>query len=480
MPTFTEAPNLSSETKSRARRLAYVSYSGLTVGAVLYWFNSPWPSMLLNALAILICIAGIVPMLRWLQRNDESYPLLEVLQLTMIPFYALPLITEHEEVLRYSESTVIRASWAVLLFQLSCLLGGVAANFRYIDTKRMRWWMNELVTDDNLRFTSYTLVLTTLWQFIGAFTHWTPPDLAGTLRAVFFGIGIISGFILARLWGSSQLNQPQKINFVINIFLQLLLTSLGLLLITALVTLLLVLVGYFSTARRVPWAICLVALPVFALLHSGKHKMREIYWGDDSHDISVAEVPGYYKEWFGYGWKEVFNSGHDETKQQSSLLERASLLQIVCHIIEVVPDHTPYLDGETYSYILPQIFPRFIWPDKPSPNDSVKVLSVQTGMLSPEEAETTSIGFGLIAEAYANFGSYAIVVLGFFMGLALRTVARATALCRTLSAGGIFRILCLAWCLNAETTLAVWLSSLYQACIAIFVPLFFYRSIFGD
>src|ERR1019366_7431417 len=98
---------------------------------------------------------------------------------------------------------------------------------------------------------------------------------------------------------------------------------------------------------------------------------------------------------------------------------------------------------------------------------------------SEEQDETTSIGYGLIAEAYANFGFYGNAGLALLLGLAARRIARSTATCGTFSIGGIFRILGLAWCLNAETTLAVCLSSLYQACIAIVVPLLFYRSFRG-
>jgi hypothetical protein len=143
-----------------------------------------------------------------------------------------------------------------------------------------------------------------------------------------------------------------------------------------------------------------------------------------------------------------------------------------------VPDRTPFLSGETYAYVPPQVIPRFLWPNKPSPNDSVKTLSIKLGVLSAEQAETTSIGYGLITEAYANFGVYGPPVLGLLLGWALRKLARITATCGTLSGGGILRILCLAWCLNAETTMAVWLSSFYQACIAILVPLLFYKSFF--
>jgi hypothetical protein len=189
-------------------------------------------------------------------------------------------------------------------------------------------------------------------------------------------------------------------------------------------------------------------------------------------------VPAFYTEWFEYGLASGGNLSEEaESSTGSSLLERASLFQIVSYVVDRVPERTPYLDGATYTIVPPQIIPRFLWPEKPSPNDSVKILSVQLGMLSVEQAETTSIGFGLIAEAYANFGFYGAIMLGFAVGLALRKVALVTAGCATLSTGGIFRILCLAWCLNSEVTMAVWLSSFYQACVAVMLPLLLFRAL---
>ena len=463
-----------------AARLARLGYSALGVGAVVYWFYAPWESALLKFLVIAICVMGIWPILRWLERNDHAYPLIEVLQLTMVPFYAVPLLTEHAEVIAYPESILIQSSWLVIVFQLACSLGGILADRSGRKTPDRVWWSEELIPEHNLRFTSYTLILTTVWLFISSFTHLVPAELTGTLRAIFFGIGIISGFIQARLWGSGLLNQSQKSLFVVNIVLQILLSNLGLLLITGLITLLLVLVGYFSAARRLPWIVCLIALPLFAVLHSGKHKMREIYWGEQGRDVSLSEVPAFYQQWFSFGLEAGIKfTGKENSSGNSSLLDRASLFQIVCYTLDTVPDRTPFLHGETYSYVLPQVIPRFMWPNKPSPNDSVKMLSVKLGMLTEEQTETTSIGYGLIAEAYANFGFIGNAVLAFFLGLSARRIARSTADCGTFSLGGVFRVLCLAWCLNAETTLAVWLSSLYQACIAIGLPLLLYRTFMG-
>ena len=255
--------------------------------------------------------------------------------------------------------------------------------------------------------------------------------------------------------------------------------NLSLVLVTTMIMFLLVVVGYFSSARRLPLVLCAVAVAVFAVLHAGKHEMRDKYWGEYGQSVPVLGVPAFYAEWIDHGLAGTLHRDRDAdpATKHSSLMERASLFQLVCYALDTVPDPgCTFLMGETYAYVPPQVIPRFLWPNKPSPNDSVKTLSVKLGVLTAEQAETTSIGYGLITEAYVNFGAYGPAVLGLALGWALRKLARVTAACGTLSGGGILRILCLAWCLNAETTMAVWLSSFYQACIAIYLPLLFYKS----
>jgi hypothetical protein len=482
MPAFNPAPTPTPEAPASARRLASLGMIGLIVSGICFWFLSPWESPQLKLLAIGICGCGIWPVLRWLQRNDQAYPILEVLQLTLIPFYAVPLLTEHEAVAQYRETVLIEAAFLVLVFQLSGLIGGLVAERTYRPNRIRPWWSDELASDANLRFTTYTLMANTGWLLVSSFTKWTPTEFIGTFRAVFFGIATISTFIQARLWGSGQLTRTQKAVFATNIFVQIALSSLGLLLVTGLILFLLTIVGYFSTARRVPWLLCCVAVLIFAVLHNGKRQMRLIYWGPYAPEIHLTSLPQYYAEWVQYGLTASSSEDIDPDERSAAsyaLFRRASLFQIVCYIVDTVPDRVDYLDGATYSLVLPQIIPRFLWPDKPSPNDSVKILSVRLGMLSAEQANITSIGYGLIGESYANFGVYGTLIFGLSLGWALRRIALSTASCNTISLGGVFRILCVAWCLNTETTLAVWLSSLYQACIALFLPLLAWRSFSG-
>jgi hypothetical protein len=476
-PTFTPP---AFEVARRAHQFAMIGYGGLAAAAAFFAYNSVWQDPLLTGAGVAILALGVIPMLRWLQRHDEAYPLVELMQFTLVPFYALPLLTAHEEVARYPEEILLQAAGVVLLFQVCCVLGAVFVDRNHQPHPPAAWLNDDLVAEDSLSFSAYTLLLTTVWLFISNFTHFIPGELFGTLRAVFFGIGTISAFIQARLWGAGQLKQGMKVLFAANIFLQFVLLNLSLVLVTAMILFLLLVVGYFSSARRLPLVLCLAVTAAFAVLHAGKHKMRDKYWGEYGQAVTLAAVPDYYSEWIGYGMAGAFQAAEDADAgtRHSNLLERASLFQLVCYVIDTVPDRTPFLAGETYSYVPPQVIPRFLWPNKPSPNDSVKTLSVKLGILSAEQAETTSIGYGLITEAYANFGLYGPPILGLLLGWALRKVARLTATCGTLSAGGILRILSLAWCLNAETTMAVWLSSFYQACIAILIPLAFYKSFF--
>jgi len=469
----------SDEVARRAHQMAMIGYGTLVAAAAFFGYNSVWENPLLTAAGIAMLALGIIPMLRWLQRHDEAYPLAELMQFTLVPFYALPLLTAHEEVARYPESILLEAAGVVLLFQVFCLLGAIFVDRNQHRGNPSAWLSEDLVSEDSLRFSAYTLMLTTVWVLVSSFTRVIPVELYGTLRAVFFGVGTISAFIQARMWGAGQLNQSQKALFAVNIFVQFVLFNLSLVLVTAMILFLLIVVGYFSSARRLPLLLCLAVTAAFAVLHAGKHKMRDKYWGEYGQDTPIAAVPGYYSEWIGYGMAGAMKAADDDSgTKHSSLLERASLFQLVCYVIDTVPDRTPYLAGETYAYVPPQVIPRFLWPNKPSPNDSVKTLSVKLGVLSADQAETTSIGYGLITEAYANFGAYGPAILGLLLGWALRKLAKVTSACGTLSGGGILRILALAWCLNAETTMAVWLSSFYQACIAIFFPLLFYKSFF--
>lgn len=471
-------------TPGHVRRLVTFGYVALGLLMAYFWREQRWEDPLLSLANVAMLALGVIPMLRWLQRNDATYPIMEFLQLTTVPFYAVPALTGHEALQGYPEEIMLRASFVVIAFQLSCIGGGVfaAQTFRRGPHDAGAWWRAEILPEEKMKFTAYTAVLATLWVGVTSFTSLVPRDWIGTLRAVFFGIGIISVFVQARMWGAGHLSNGLKVLFVANLLAQVALLFVSLLLINGMSLLLTAGIGYFSVARRLPWLPVLAIVPLLAVLHNGKSRMRQIYWEEKQAAPSVLQLPAYFTQWFqlGLSRQEELEEQKGDQALTYGLMRRASLFQIVCVAVDTMPDRTDYLHGSTYSIILPQLVPRFLWPNKPGPHLSIKILSVQLGILSMEETEFTSVGFGMLTEAYANFGLASVAALGAVFGWLFRRLALATEDCATLSPAGLFRILCLVWCLSAETTLAVWFSSLYQACIAIGAPLLALKAVFND
>ena len=89
-------------------------------------------------------------------------------------------------------------------------------------------------------------------------------------------------------------------------------------------------------------------------------------------------------------------------------------------------------------------------------------------------------GFGQPAEAYVNFGLIGLALLGTAMGVGYRFVCTLSIGASQLSTIGVFVILLTAWSFQAEMVAATWISSLFQAAMAVAgIPLGF-RILFGS
>lgn len=461
--------------QNRSSRVFNRSIRVLLVGACGWiLLNAPWESLQLRLTAAGLILAGIWPITNWIEKHEDSYPLFETLLLMTIPFYLVPLLNEHRALSAYPESVIERAALAVFLFQIAVFCGSrFPAKHRRPPRRSVTI---PLLPDDRLQYLSLGLAANTIWLYLSNFTDLIPPTLIGSLRALFFGLGLIGAFTMSRLWAMGHLRGGLRAWVVFNLTFQVGMIIVSLLLIHALLLVAVTLLGYFSAARRIPWLVTAVALVVFTVLHNGKSEMRQKYWDEGQAAPSFTELPAFYREWLETGFMAM-----EQNEEENALLlfDRASLLQIVAYAVDRIPSQQPHFNGRTYANIPAQLVPRFLWPNKPSPNDSVKMLSVGLGLLSQRAAETTSIGFGMIAEAFVNFGLFGVVILGVMIGAVLQWVALISTATPTFSILGLLRILCLAWCLSAEVTLIVWLSSFYQACIAVFVPLLAWHKFVG-
>ena len=155
-------------------------------------------------------------------------------------------------------------------------------------------------------------------------------------------------------------------------------------------------------------------------------------------------------------------------------------MHILCLVVDWSPSRQDFLDGETYGYVLPQLIPRFLWPDKPRSHIATYRLSIYYGLQDEDATNATTIAFGMLSEAYANFGMFGAGLLGLFWGVILKKLQVLSLHSPMFSQAGLMMILLTAWAFAIELTMAAWLSSLFQALVIVLgVPLLI-RGFFSD
>ncbi|HXA14153.1 MAG TPA: hypothetical protein VNW23_03425 [Opitutaceae bacterium] len=437
-----------------------------------YAFNAEVssPIELYEGLAMIVLAA--LPSLRWAQRATHEFPVFEVFMLTGVNIYALPLLNGQSQLQTYSESVVIQAAAVVLIFQIIALATHAVTRGR---PRRTPFWTNEMISKDIGKYLGYGLVLTTIYTAIANFSDIVPDDLGAPLRAVFYGIGIVSTFIQGRRWGQGDLAYQEKIFYVANLVLQVIFNFATLYLIVGISLIVLALLGYITASRRRPILVIVIALPTIALLHNGKTAMREKYWKEEEIITpSLIELPGFFAEWIQNGLDL-----HQKSGMTTKLIERTSLFQIICLVVDNSPDRLPYLNGETYLQIPGQFVPRIFWPAKPGAHISTDTLSIYYGLQRPEDTQKTTIAFGLLAEAYANFGFYGAGLLAAVFAFCLKKYSLWAVQSPMFSYAGLVLVLLMAWSFQTELTMSVWLSSLFQAMVAVLGMAFVLRRFLG-
>jgi hypothetical protein len=423
-------------------------------------------------LGLVMFTLSVLPSLLWARNGGSRFPVFETILVLCANAYALPVLNAREQLTDYSAEVITRASFAVILYQ-------VAAIACYTATQgvpgRSRFWRESIITRDIEKFIQYGLIASTAYIWVSTFTTWISPELNSLLRAVFFGISILCTFISMQRLGRGELSPSERTMLISNLVLQIILMSVGLLLIVPISLIGIALLGYLAGGKRIPWLVVGVTFAILAILHTGKTKMRTKYWDEKYPAPTMTQLPAYFTEWIELGLEPT--SG-DKTVSRK-LLERSSIMHILCLIVEYTPARQDFLYGKTYTYVLPQLIPRLFWPEKPRSHIATYELGIYYGLQDEEATNTTTIAFGLLAEAYANFGIIGGIMLGAFWGFWLKKLQVWSTFSPMFSFAGLFMVLLTAWAFNAELTMAAWVSSLEQAVIVVLGAPLILRSMFG-
>ncbi len=444
-----------------SRKLFQIGLGGVVVGTLWLCSRSPQTDRMLVLMGAAAIGLAALPALEWARKAKAYFPVFEMFMLTSIPFYAVPLLAGHTGVINFSLEATWNAATALVFFQGVAVIVYMWARGR---PARSRLLSRTLLPERAIRYAIVGLWLNTVHVYVAGFTTLIPYEVRTIVRAGFFGIGIVSLFIESRKWGAGTLKGHEKMAVGLNVFIQLVFLFRELYLIAGMSMLLLALFGYVSASRRLPILVIALVLPVVGILHNGKSTMREHYWGSRLALPTLSELPAFFERWIAAGLSSPRGGTEEEnTSRTVRLLERASLFQMVCLTTERTPAVVPFLEGETYKDIPAQIVPRILWPNKPSSLESNVRLAVHYGLVDPNYPITVSIAFGMLAEAYANFGLIGCGILGAVLGFGYKRVSLLAEGAPQFSALGLSTILLAAWSFQVEQIFASWLISLFQA-----------------
>jgi hypothetical protein len=130
------------------------------------------------------------------------------------------------------------------------------------------------------------------------------------------------------------------------------------------------------------------------------------------------------------------------------------------------PDEVPFLNGLTYEPIPRLLIPRILDDQKGISHAGNVLLTVNYGVQTIEQTQTTSIYWGLIPEAYANFGYLGVAGLGVVLGLFYGYVTNLTVGVPLTSLRFVLGLLIMGAATKADT-MGVFVTSQFQGIVGV-------------
>jgi hypothetical protein len=419
-------------------------------------------------------------------------PLLPMMVIQSLIIYGVPIAVGHEIITTYPPGFVTAAGFEVMVFDLVLGLAWIAGMRMFRPAPPVSYVLQEFNRDGIKGWARLGFGLISLATGFQVLQGMNLADglfalLPGGSNSIIYAlVSVVSacGFFLASMMiGGKRASLLEKIIFWAILVLNGMISAQDFILASAAANLITVAVGFFWSDGRVPWRYLVIAMTALSFLNMGKTTMRERHWGnayEPATQRSFLQLPAYYAEWINVSLDALIENnleakhGSDSTastaNKNQTLLDRIDNLQNLLFVIDAIEtDHVAPLHGQTYAIIPPLLVPRIFWPDKPRSHEGQVLLNVHFGRQDLNSTLETYIAWGLLPEAYGNFGAITgSIVLGLVLGLLFAWIENYTSRKLVMSTEGFLSLSLLMNMMNSfEMVASVLVTATFQSFIII-------------
>lgn len=484
---YTEISELSDKVRKVIKRTSVPMNVILVIGS-LYLLLMERPGAMAFAM---MCLGTSVALSVWVSAGI-GLPLLPMMVVQNLLIYGVPIAAGHEIITTYPPEFVTRAGIEVLIFDAALVVGwkmgmqifrpspAISHVLQQFSRAGIKGWAR----------IGFGLILgATGFQVLQGMSFADGlfallPNGANSI--IFTVVSVVSAcgfFLVSMMIGSNEASFFEKVVFWCLLIVNGMISASDFILAAAAANLITVAIGFFWSNGKVPTRFLVIAMLTLSFLNTGKTTMRERYWGNDyepATQVTLIQLPSQYAEWVQVSFNAVLENNLNKSASSSgasgqanknqTLLDRIDNLQNLLFVIDAIDvGHVRPLNGATYALIPPLLVPRIFWPDKPRSHEGQVLLNVHFGRQDLDSTFATYIAWGLLPEAYGNFGAIAgSVILGAFLGLLFAWIENYTSKKLVMSVEGFLSLSLLMNLMNSfEMVASVLVTSTFQSFMII-------------
>ncbi len=390
-----------------------------------FWQVEPLPGAV-HALGVLIFATSLIPLTMWTTRGRRGLPMFEMIVLSYALQYSLPLYTQ-------SNSLVIRSqfvpvSWQaltqVLILVEIGLIAFIAGYYLFLRSPlAAKAPQVDLPFSEQGRMTYIYFSLffggAVMALSAAGFGILQAPALGAVTRLLASQFNIALIVLAYQVYEQARAPQGQRILLYAALTFAFLIGLSTGLIENAFIPVVSVFVVQWQARRRLPWQWLVAAAVLFVVLNPAKFAFRSLVWFGGA-DYSLGDRLGLWSDLAAESATNLVQptfAGDRETAVLGAL-SRFDLVHKFAYVRTLTPQVVPYYQGSTYAYFLVAWIPRAIWPDKPTATGGANDrMDVDYGLKF--EGQATSIGSGLLPEAFANFGAIGVILVMALQGAVL-------------------------------------------------------------